>query len=72
MIDGHEKRNRQLAFELQNSHVCEKRSKEIFFRTVLKISILQGFVWKTVQACDFWRPLQSLLLRYTAENSQVT
>ena len=27
MIDGSEKCNRQLAFELQNSHVCEKRSK---------------------------------------------
>ena len=27
MIDGSEKRIRQLAFELQNSHVCEKRSK---------------------------------------------
>ena len=27
MIDGSEKRNRQLAFELQNSRVCEKRSK---------------------------------------------
>ena len=27
IIDGSEKRNRQLAFELQNSHVCEKRSK---------------------------------------------
>ena len=26
MIDGSEKRNRQLAFELQKSHVCEKRS----------------------------------------------
>ena len=26
MIYGSEKRNRQLAFELQNSHVCEKRS----------------------------------------------
>ena len=26
MIDGSEKHNRQLAFELQNSHVCEKRS----------------------------------------------
>ena len=24
MIDGSEKRNRQLAFELQNSHVCVK------------------------------------------------
>ena len=28
MIDGSEKHNRQLAFELQNSHVCEKRSKK--------------------------------------------
>ena len=27
MIDISEKRNRQLAFELQNSHVFEKRSK---------------------------------------------
>ena len=26
MIDSSEKRNRQLAFELQNSHLCEKRS----------------------------------------------
>ena len=26
MIDGSEKFNHQLAFELQNSHVCEKRS----------------------------------------------
>ena len=28
MIDGSEERNRQLAFELQNLHVCEKRSSE--------------------------------------------
>ena len=27
MIDDSEKRNRQLSFELQNSHVCETRSK---------------------------------------------
>ena len=26
MIDGSEKSNRQLAFELQNSHLCEKCS----------------------------------------------
>ena len=49
--------------------------------TVLKISKLQGFVWKTIQvgldgksclshtnASNFRRPLKSLLLRYTAEN----
>ena len=29
MIDGSEKRNRQLAFELQNSHVCEKCCKSV-------------------------------------------
>ena len=34
MIDGSEKRNRQLAFELQNSHVCEKRSKVWFMSLV--------------------------------------
>ena len=27
MIDGSKKPNRQLAFDLQNLHVCEKRSK---------------------------------------------
>ena len=27
MIDGSEKRNRQFAFELQNSRICEKRGK---------------------------------------------
>ena len=32
MIDGSEKRNRQLAFELQNSHVCEKRSNAVIER----------------------------------------
>ena len=30
MIDGSEKRNRQLAFELQNSHVYEKCSNNCF------------------------------------------
>ena len=29
MIDGSEKRNRQLAFEVHNSHVCEKRSNAV-------------------------------------------
>ena len=40
MIDGSEKRNRQLAFELQNSHICEKRSKKVvnfIFYTETKI-----------------------------------
>ena len=53
--------------------------------TVLKISKLQGSVWKTMQArldvkscfshtngSNFRQPLQLLALRYMAENSQVT
>ena len=36
MIDGSEKRNRQLAFELQNSHVCEKRRNHTLKQTTLK------------------------------------
>ena len=35
MIDGSEKRNRQLAFELPNSHVCEKR-QIIFLKLIFK------------------------------------
>ena len=38
MIDGSEKRNRQLAFELQNSHVCEKRSKRTMLRAPLALN----------------------------------
>ena len=38
MIDGSEKRNRQLAFELQNSHVCEKRSKVGKLKRFKKVS----------------------------------
>ena len=30
MIDSSKKRTRQLAFELHNSHVCEKRSNANF------------------------------------------
>ena len=52
---------------------------------VLKISKVQGFVWKIMRALldgkscfshtnasNFRRPLQSLVLSYTAENAQVT
>ena len=41
MIDGSEKRNRQLAFELQNTHVCEKRNKKI---TLSKPLITKGIL----------------------------
>ena len=52
---------------------------------VLKISKVQGFVWKIMRALldgksffshtnasNFRRPLKSLVLSYTAENAQVT
>ena len=35
MIDGSEKCNHQLAFELQNLHVCEKRSKKTETKNLL-------------------------------------
>ena len=40
MIDGSEKRNRHLAFELQNSHVCEKRSNitDLYIVSILSSS----------------------------------
>ena len=44
MIDGSEKRNRQLAFERGNSHVCEKRSKFIikqFERSARSLNVFQ-------------------------------
>ena len=51
MIDGSEKRNRQLAFELQNSHVCEKRSKNPNWRLVI-YKCGQGFkLGTTVKPC---------------------
>ena len=37
MIDGSGKRNRQLVFELQNSHICEKRSNVPFIRDSLRL-----------------------------------
>ena len=47
MIDGIEKRNRQLAFKLQNLHVCEKRSnnalriKTVTLRIFLKDELMK-------------------------------
>ena len=40
MIDGSKKRNHQLAFELQNSHVCEKRSKNVCKRSWIILNFL--------------------------------
>ena len=40
MIDDSEKRNRQLAFELQNSYVFEKRSYILQFYLSLKVAKL--------------------------------
>ena len=43
MIDGSQKRNRQLALELQNSHVCEKRSKETASRVLVSFEKARTF-----------------------------
>ena len=48
MIDGSEKRNRQLAFELQNSYVSEKSSNEnvksLSEHSVLSLTTLKRLV----------------------------
>ena len=44
MIDGSEQRNRQLAFELQNSHVCEKRSNTLY----LSVNVQSAFSAKVL------------------------
>ena len=62
MIDGSEKRNRQLAFELQNSHVCEKRSNSQCLR-VNSLELPSAFLNKTllvVYAYVFFRVITSL------------
>ena len=41
MIDGSEKHNRQLAFELQNLPVCEKRSNTRTFFSVKSMKFLK-------------------------------
>ena len=55
MIDGGEKRNRQLVFELRNSHVCEKRSKAVEFSLVPRRSFLircPREVWERARASN--------------------
>ena len=65
MIDGSEKRNRQLAFELQNSHVCEKRSKRRWSYKV-RVTVYNYYkhlesLQKRVHKSD-WKPCQTLFL----------
>ena len=64
MIDGSEKRDRQLAFERQNSHVCEKRSKLALRECQLKISHFlvlfksdTGNIWPQMKLCLHFLPL---------------
>ena len=45
MIDGSEKRNRQLAFEPQNSHVCEKRSKKTTYKFLICLFANKNFIF---------------------------
>ena len=43
MIDGSKERNNcQLAFELQNLHVCEKCSNDFSYSVLLKFQISYG------------------------------
>ena len=48
MIDGNGKRNCQLAFELQNSHICEKRSKQESNKNKMRCTFVYPAVNKVV------------------------
>ena len=77
MIDGSEKRNRQLAFERRNSHVCEKRSKFIikqFERSVRSLNVFQhskrnfvslrGHVISSIYSSSKLKTKLEVILRY--------
>ena len=58
MIAGSEKRNRQLAFQPQNSHVCEKRSNDfgvpmyIIEHLVIEINRIQSNFIKLLKTIE--------------------
>ena len=62
MIDGSEKRNRQLAFELQNSHACEKRSNwpNAQHRFLTRFAAMLQNTWHVFVAC-FTEALRDIL-----------
>ena len=69
MIDGSEKRNRQLAFELQNSHVCEKGSNIPLHSITIKYesernSLMSGFPESTAYVRSY--------LQYTTQQSMLS
>ena len=75
MIDGSKKRNRQLAFELQNSHVCEKRSKRPVHTNQIKNMPFQkcpyscGHGLRILYAAYFYRVINfSLYLSFTVHS----
>ena len=58
MINSSEKRNRQLAFELQNSHVCEKRSNDPFGGSLGPSSGKSFYFPKAGQTMEIQYPFQ--------------
>ena len=71
MIDGSEKRNRWWAFELQNSHVCEKRSKCLFSRgLILKIDLNR---LENPPPCSspYWLPNTETIVLSTNQNHRL-
>ena len=55
MIDGSEKCNRQLAFELQNLHVCEKRSNNCYLQLSAVNKLLSlCFTLTCIQVRNIW------------------
>ena len=61
MIDGSQKANRQLAFELQNSHVCEKRSNN-YVSTHMKIH--SNSIMVCTSYALYWKTHETVYIRF--------
>ena len=74
MIDSSEKRNRRLAFELQNSHVCEKCTKskvvQKHTKTALKSALQQLNQLKEPRISCWGLLLLSDIIKNTCEGSK--
>ena len=57
MIDDSKKCNRQLAFELQNSHVCEKHSKKTTYKFLICLFTNKNFFYQDNQLNIFHEQL---------------
>ena len=72
MIDSSEKHNRQLAFELQNSHVCEKHSNKYIYSCsccVMQIGSTQD-LFNFAFPCNYKIPFDFVLSLKPGDNNK--